>query len=301
VGESTYQRFLPGLVDELLAAGIAEVSDGAVCVFTDGITGPDGAPIPLIVRKSDGGFGYAATDLAALRYRIRELRTDRVLYVVDARQALHFRMVFETARRAGWLPAGVRVEHVRFGTVLGADGKPFRTRHGGTAALGGLLDAAVAGARRVLDEREHDLTPAELESVALAAGIGAVKYADLSTSRTRDYVFDLERMVALAGNTAVYLQYAHARVGSILHRVPGGGQPQLVDVTLPTHPAERGLALALDDYGAVLVEVADSLEPHRLCTYLYTLAKAFSDFTEACPVLRAETVARQRNRLASAS
>jgi arginyl-tRNA synthetase len=297
-GESTYNRFLVDVVDELVDAGIAVESDGALCVFFDDITGPDGDPVPLIVRKSDGGFGYAATDLATIRYRIRDLKATRILYVVDARQAMHFRMVFATARRAGWLTDDVHAVHVPFGTVLAADGRPFKTRAGGTVRLSDLLDAAVDRAREVISEKAHDLDPDELEHVVAAAGIGAVKYADLSTSRTKDYTFDVGRMVSLHGNTGVYLQYAHARIQSILAKLPDDAGPTAVDMTLPLHPAERALALALDEFAYTLADVADTLEPHRLCGYLFALAKAYTDFYESCPVLRAETAAQRDNRVA---
>ena len=295
-GESTYNRYLAEVVEELVAAGIAMDSDGALCVFFDDITGPDGSPVPLIVRKKDGGYGYAATDLATIRYRVRELRADRILYVVDARQALHFRMVFATARRAGWLTAGVDAVHVPFGTVLAADGRPFRTRSGGTVKLADLLDAAVDRARAVVTEREHGFDPEDLEHVVRAAGIGAVKYAELSTSRTKDYAFDVARMVVRTGDTGVYLQYAHARTRSILRRLPGDPASATVDPSLPLHPAERALALMLDEFADALGDVAGTLEPHRLCGYLFALAKAFNDFFEECPVLRADTDAQRGNR-----
>jgi arginyl-tRNA synthetase len=301
-GESTYNRLLSGVVDELTTAGIAVESDGALCVFFDGITGPDGAPVPLIVRKKDGGFGYAATDLATLRHRIRDLKATRILYVVDARQAMHFRMIFDTARRAGWLTDEVAAIHVPFGTVLGPDGRPFRTRSGGTVPLSGLLDAAVDRARAVVLEKASvlekapALAPDELERVIQAAGIGAVKYAELSTSRTKDYSFDVDRMVSLTGNTGVYMQYAHARIRSILRKVPD--QAVEIDPTLPLHPAERALALALDEFAETLADVAGTLEPHRLCGYLFGLARAYTDFYEACPVLRAEPAPVRANRIA---
>ncbi|HET8660160.1 MAG TPA: arginine--tRNA ligase [Micromonosporaceae bacterium] len=297
-GESTYNRYLDDVVNGLVAAGIAVESDGALCVFFDDITGPDGDPVPLIVRKKDGGYGYAATDLATIRYRIRELKANRILYVVDARQAMHFRMIFATARRAGWLTDDVHAVHVPFGTVLAVDGRPFKTRSGGTVRLGDLLDAAVDQGRAVIADKEHGLDPDELEHVVHAAGIGAVKYADLSTSRTKDYTFDAARMVALNGNTGVYLQYAHARTQSILRRLPGEMTPAMVDPSLPLHPTERALALALDELGDTLTDIADTFEPHRLCGYLFALAKAYTDFHEACPVLRADTDAQRSNRVA---
>ncbi|KLN36401.1 arginine--tRNA ligase [Cellulosimicrobium funkei] len=294
-GESRYNVALPGIVAELLAAGIAVESEGAVVTFIDGVDDPDGDPVPLIVRKKDGGYGYAATDLATLRLRVEHYRADRILYVVDARQALHFRMVFDTARRAGWLPDTVSAEHVPFGTVLGADGKPFKTRSGATVRLTDLLDDAEAAARAVLREKGDDFTPAERDAVVHAAATAAVKYADLSTTRTRDYVFDVDQMVASSGNTGVYLQYAHARVRSILRKA--GEKAQGVDDAAPAHPAEKDLGLTLDAFEATLRDVAATLEPHRLCGYLYDVATAFTRFYELCPVLKAEGAARG-NRLA---
>ncbi|MBW4718561.1 arginine--tRNA ligase [Saccharothrix sp. SC076] len=293
VGESFYNPVLPDVVAELRAAGIAVDSDDAVVVFSQEVTGPEGAPVPLMVRKSDGGYGYDTTDLATIRHRIRELGAQRLVYVTDSRQALHFRLVFETARRAGWLTDDVTAEHVAYGTVLGPDGRPFKTRAGGAVRLSDLLDDAVARARAVVAEKNPGLDPAELDRIAEQAGIGAVKYADLSTSRAKDYAFNVERMVSFTGNTGVYLQYAHARICSILRGASGA--TAVADV--PLEPAERALALALDGYGGVLAEVAETLEPHRLCGYLYDLARAFTGFYEACPVLRAAEPVRG-NRLA---
>lgn len=297
VGESFYNPMLAGVADELVGAGIAVDSDGALVVFSESVTGPDGDPVTLMVRKSDGGYGYDTTDLATIRYRVRELKADRILYVVDTRQALHFTLIFEAARRAGWLTDTVEVTHVAFGTVLGPDGTPFKTRAGGTVRLMELLDSAVQRARTVINDRVGELTAEELAAITEAAGIGAVKYADLSTSRTKDYSFDVERMVSLTGNTGVYLQYAHARIRSILAKVPGG-ETAPVDGSLPLHPAERELILLLDEFDATLGEVARTLEPHRLCGYLFALAKAFTDFYESCPVLKADSPAARGNRVA---
>jgi arginyl-tRNA synthetase len=296
-GESFYNPWLPEVVDELLAAGVAKRSDGAVVVESAEVKAPDGEPAVLMVQKSDGGYGYDTTDLATLRHRVRDLKADRILYVVDARQALHFRLIFEVARRMGWLTEGVEAAHVAFGTVLGPDGRPFKTRAGGTVRLMHLLDEAVATARRTVAERESDLDPAELDRIAEQAGIGAVKYADLSTSRVKDYAFDIERMVSLTGNTSVYLQYAHARIRSILRKAGDEGGAAEPDPGLPMHPAERALVLALDELDGVLRDVAASSEPHRLCNYLFETAKAFTDFYENCPVLSAAADVRA-NRLA---
>ncbi|PUB24362.1 arginyl-tRNA synthetase [Promicromonospora sp. AC04] len=311
-GESRYNDALSDVVDHLLRTGIATESDGAVVAFTDGVTGPDGDPVPLIVRKKDGGFGYAATDLATLRLRVDHYKADRILYVVDVWQALHFRMVFDIARRAGWLPDTVQAEHVPFGTVLGTDGRPFKTRSGKTVRLADLLDDAEAAIRAVLEAKEHDFADAELDAVVHAAGMAAIKYADLSNTRTKDYVFDVDQMVATTGNTGVYLQYAHARVRSILRKASAAAPAQLepmaagsaaanvmpVDITLPAHPTEKALALILDAFDATLRDVALALEPHRLCGYLYDVATAFTRFYDACPVMKADDDAVRANRLA---
>jgi arginyl-tRNA synthetase len=294
-GESSYNPMLPDVVKELSAAGVAVESDGALVMFSAEVTGPDGNPVTLMVRKKDGGYGYDTTDLATIRHRIRDLKADRILYVVDARQALHFRLIFEAARRAGWLTEGIEVAHVAFGTVLGPDGRPFKTRSGDTVKLMELLDAAVDRARASVAEKTHELTEDELTRIAEQAGIGAVKYADLSTSRTKDYVFDVDRMVSFNGNTGVYLQYAHTRICSILRKA--GEASSEVDLMLPMHPAERALILAADTFGDTLAEVGRVLEPHRLCGQLYELAKAFTDFYEACPVLPAAEPVRA-NRIA---
>lgn len=294
--ESFYNPWLDDVVSRLDAKGLLTESEGAQCVFLDGFENAEGEPLPLIVRKSDGGYGYAATDLAAIRYRVAEVKATRILYVIDARQALHLRMVFETARRAGWLPDDVEAVHVPFGTILGTDGRPFKSRSGDTPRLKELLDAAIAGARAVAETQSAELPPDEFEHVVQAAGIGAIKYADLSNARVKDYVFDPDRMVSLTGNTSVYLQYAHARTCSVLRKVDGPVDG--VDDAVPIQRAERALILALDEFGAVLAEVGETLEPHRLCTYLYELAKAFSDFWQHCPVLKADDAAQRGNRVA---
>jgi arginyl-tRNA synthetase len=292
VGESYYQRWLAEVADELAAAGIAVPSEGALCVFPE-----DGDGAPLLVRKSDGGYGYDTTDLAALRHRARDLGVDRILYVVDARQAPHFAQVFAAGRRAGWIGPGIGVEavHVSFGAMLGPDGKPFKTRYGDTVKLADLLDAAVERARATVAEKSPHLDGAALDRIAEQVGIGAVKYAELSTSRAKDYVFDLDRMVSLRGDTGVYLQYAHARLCSLLAKA--GDTPIGVDLTVPPLPVERALALALDGYGDALAATAATLEPHRLCGHLYTLARTLSAFYEVCPVLTAPEPERD-NRLA---
>jgi arginyl-tRNA synthetase len=297
VGESFYNPVLPQIAADLEARGIAVHSNGALCVFFDDIVGPDGTPVPLIIRKSDGGYGYAATDLAALRHRVEDLGATRLLYVVDARQALHFRMVFAAARRAGYLPDHVEAVHVAFGTVLGPDGRPFKTRSGGTVPLIGLLDDAVQHARKTVAEKNPDLDEAALQHRARQVGIGAVKYADLSTGRTRDYRFDADRMLALTGDTGVYLQYAHARARSILAKLPLTQADTRIDPQVPLEPEERRLALLLDGGADALDTACRDYEPHRVCGYLYALAQAFTAFFGACPVLRAPDVGVRANRV----
>ncbi|WP_194820260.1 arginine--tRNA ligase [Nocardia sp. XZ_19_385] len=295
VGESFYNSMLADTIAELVDKGIAVDSDGALVVFSETVTGPDDKPVPLMVRKGDGGYGYDTTDLATIRYRLAHLHAERLLYITDSRQALHFRLIFETARRAGWLTPSTEAEHIAFGTVLGPDGRPFKTRAGGTVRLTDLLDDAVAHARAIVAEKNPHLPAAELDEIAEQAGIGAVKYADLSTSRLKDYTFDLDRMVALTGNTGVYLQYAHARIHSILRKSDAGASA--IDPTVALQPAERALALGLDAYNDAITQVAKTLEPHHLCVYLYNLARTFTTFYETCPVRTAPDPIRA-NRLA---
>ncbi|KQY36823.1 arginine--tRNA ligase [Nocardia sp. Root136] len=296
VGESFYNDHLADTVTELIDKGVAVDSDGAIVVLSEQVTGPDDQPVVLMARKRDGGYGYDSTDLATIRYRIGSLHADRLLYVTDSRQALHFQLIFEAARRVGWLTEAIQVDHVAYGTILGSDGKPFKTRAGGTVRLMGLLDEAAARVRAVVAEKNPDLSPVELDTIAEQAGLGAVKYADLSTSRVKDYSFDLDRMTTLNGNTGVYLQYAHARVCSILRKAHATTQV-MVDTAGPLEPAERGLALALDYYGTVLAEVAEVLEPHRLAGYIYDLARAYTTFYDTCPVIAADGPIRS-NRIA---
>jgi arginyl-tRNA synthetase len=286
-GESFYNDMLEPVVDELATLGLLRDSEGAKCVFPAGFTGRDGAPLPLIVRKSDGGYGYAATDLAAVRYRTGKLAATRLLYVVGTPQSQHLQMVYEAAREAGWLSEPARAEHVAFGSVLGSDGKILRTRAGETVKLIELLDEAVARAATVVAEKNPSLTEGERDQVAQIVGIGAVKYADLSTDRRRDYVFDFDRMLSFDGNTAPYLQYAHARINSIFRRA-GIDRPGATERVVVTEPAERALALELLGFAGVIDDVADTLEFHRLAGYLYGLATTFTTFYEQCPVLRAD-------------
>lgn len=295
VGESFYNPMLADTIAELVDKGIAVESDGALVVFSEEVDGPDGQPVPLMLRKRDGGYGYDTTDLATIRYRVQTLHAERLLYVTDSRQALHFRLIFEAARRAGWSTDDIEAEHIPYGTVLGPDGRPFKTRVGGTVRLTDLMDDAIAKARAVVAERNPKLPAADLDAIAEPTGIGAIKYADLSTSRGKDYTFDLDRMVALNGNTSVYLQYAHARIRSILRKAQD--HAVRIDPTSALELAERALALELDAYSIVVTEVAATLEPHRLCGYLYRLARDFTAFYETCPVLTAPDQVRE-NRLA---
>jgi len=285
-GESFYNDRLAAVVADLRAAGLARESEGALCVFPEGFKTKDGAPLPLIVQKGDGGYLYATTDLAALRYRVGDLGARRLVYVTDARQRQHFQMVFATARAAGWAPPDVVLEHVPFGSVLGEDGKPFRTRAGETVGLAALLDEAETRARAIVAEKNADLDPGEQARVAHAVGIGAIKYADLASDRVKDYVFSWDRMLAMEGNTAPYLQYAYARIRSIFRKAGTDHAPPAP--ILLAEPAERALALTLLAFDGVVDAVGRTLEPHRLCGHLYDVAVAFSTFYEACPVLPAE-------------
>ncbi|WP_328781128.1 arginine--tRNA ligase [Streptomyces canus] len=295
VGESAYNEGMPETARLLEEMGVAERSEGALVVFFDEIRGKDDQPVPLIVQKADGGFGYAASDLTAIRNRVVDLNATSLLYVVDVRQSLHFKMVFEAARRAGWLTDGVTAHNMGYGTVLGADGKPFKTREGETVRLEDLLDEAVQRAAEVVREKAKDLTEDEIQERAAQVGIGAVKYADLSTSPNRDYKFDLDQMVSLNGDTSVYLQYAYARIRSILRKA--GEVRPAAHPELELEDAERALGLHLDAFGSTVFEAAAEYAPHKLAAYLYQLASLFTSFYDKCPVLKAETQAQVENRL----
>ncbi|MDT7727485.1 MAG: arginyl-tRNA synthetase [Actinomycetota bacterium] len=282
-GESFYNPFLAEVIDELEADGLTEMSDGAVCVFPPGFVNRDGDRLPLIVRKRDGGYGYATTDLATVRYWTRERGITDLLYVVGSPQSQHFAMVFAASRRAGWLTDNHHAEHIGFGTILGEDGKTMRTRAGGTVKLAELLAEAVDRATSIVAERS-ELSTDEQAGVARAVGIGAVKYADLSGDRERDYTFDWDRMLSMEGNTAVYLQYANARIRSILRKA---GETEAAQVKL-TAPAERELLLTLIRFAAAVESAAATYSPHKLCTFLYETASVFSRFYEQCPILKAD-------------
>ncbi|MFF5314838.1 arginine--tRNA ligase [Streptomyces massasporeus] len=295
VGESGYNDMLAETCRLLEESGVAVRSEGALCVFFDDIKGPDGNPVPLIVQKSDGGYGYAATDLSAIRDRVFNLKANSIIYVVDARQSLHFKMVFETARKAGWLGDDVKAHQLAFGTVLGKDGKPFKTREGETVRLVDLLDEAIDRASAVVREKAQDLSEEEIAERGTQVGVGAVKYADLSTSANRDYKFDLDQMVSLNGDTSVYLQYAYARIQSILRKA-GASRPA-AHPELELHEAERALGLHADSFAATVAEAATEYAPHKLAAYLYQLASLYTTFYDKCPVLKAETQEQIENRL----
>ncbi|MFC8367307.1 MULTISPECIES: arginine--tRNA ligase [unclassified Streptomyces] len=295
VGESAYNEGMPETARLLEEMGVAERSEGALVVFFDEIRGKDDQRVPLIVQKADGGFGYAASDLTAIRNRVVDLHATTLLYVVDVRQSLHFKMVFETARRAGWLNDDVTAHNMGYGTVLGADGKPFKTRAGETVRLEDLLDEAVQRAAEVVREKARDLTEDEIQERAAQVGIGAVKYADLSTSPNRDYKFDLDQMVSLNGDTSVYLQYAYARIQSILRKA--GEVRPAAHPELELHEAERALGLHLDAFGDTVFEAAAEYAPHKLAAYLYQLASLYTSFYDKCPVLKADSPEQVANRL----
>jgi arginyl-tRNA synthetase len=284
VGESYYNAMLDDVVSDLAKQGLLTESGGALCVFPPGFTNRDGEPLPLIVKKSDEGYGYAATDLAAVRDRVTNLQADELLYVVGAPQGQHFEMIYAVARLAGWLPERVRCEHVAFGNVLGTDRKMFKTRSGETVKLVGLIDEATDRAYQALEERRSDLDKDQRAHLAVQVARAAIKYADLSTERQRDYIFDLDRMLAFEGDTGPYLQYAHARVRSIFRRLGAPWDPATASFALE-HPAERYLALGVLAFPEAFSLSLESLQPHRLCVYLFDLAQRFTSFYEACPVL----------------
>jgi arginyl-tRNA synthetase len=284
VGESFYNDLLPGVVFGLRQVGLLSDSQGALCCFPDGFTARNGDPLPVIVQKSDGGYGYAATDLAALRDRVSRLEADEILYVVGAPQREHLAMCIAVAREAGWVPEDVDTKHVAFGSVLGPDRRPFRTRAGGSVRLIDLLDEAVEKAGAVVREKNPSLTDREQQKVARAVGMGAIKYAELSIDRIKDYVFDWSHMLSFEGNTGPYLQYAYARARSVLRKA-GHDAQRPVHIG---HPAERSLALTLLEYGRAVAETAEGHTPHKLCNYLYKVGEGFATFYESCPILKEE-------------
>jgi len=290
-GESFYRDMLPDVVNDLKKAGLAKESDGAICVFPPGFKTKEGTDMPFIIQKSDGAYLYATTDLAALRYRINELKADRIIYVTDARQKLHFEMLFVVARQAGWAK-DTELQHITFGSVLGEDGKPLKTRSGENVKLKELLDEAVKRAKAVVEEKNAELPNDEKEKIAQAVGIGAVKYADYSNNRTSDYVFSYDKMLAMDGNTAPYMQYAYARIKSIGRK----GQEKGIDIEKElkgikevylNEPAELELAKQLIRYGEAFNSAIADFKPNFLTAYLHELAQKFSVFYNVCPVLDA--------------
>jgi len=295
-GESFYNDDLPKVVADLQAKGLLQESQGAQCVFLDEFKNKDGDPLPVIVQKTGGGYLYATTDLAAMRYRSGELHAGRILYVTDARQSLHFQQVFAVARKAEFVGEGVSLEHVPFGTMMGDDGRPFKTRTGGTVKLMDLLGEAEQRAFDFVSERSPDLPESERKQIARTVGIGAVKYADLSQNRSSDYVFSWDKMLSLDGNTAPYMQYAYARVQSIFRKGQTEAGELAGDLRL-AEPAERVLGLKLAQLPETIETVARECLPNVLCGYLFELAGAFMGFYESCPVLKAGDEATKASRL----
>ncbi|MDH4274783.1 MAG: arginine--tRNA ligase, partial [Gammaproteobacteria bacterium] len=289
--ESAYNAELPGVIDALRTQGLLSVSEGAQCVFLDEFVGKDGAPLPAIVQKSDGGYLYATTDLAAVRYRTQTLAAQRILYFVDARQNLHLKQVFAIARRAGFAPAECAMEHLPFGTMMGEDGKPFKTRSGGTVKLVDLLDEAEQRAYVTVREKNPDLSEGEWRAIARSVGVAAVKYADLSKNRIHDYIFNWDQILALEGNTAPYLLYAYTRIASIFRKGELGDAHLTGRIDLQ-HPTERALALLLLRFSETVEAVGAECFPNLLCNYVYELSGAFMQFYEACPVLKADDAIR---------
>ncbi len=296
MGESAYNDDLANVVSDLKAKGLLVESNGAQCVFLDEFKTADGDPLPVIVQKADGGYLYATTDLAAVRYRSNVLHADRALYFVDQRQALHFQQVFEVARRAGFISHPMQTEHMGFGTMNGADGRPFKTRDGGTVKLIDLLTEAKERAYALVKEKNPELAEDELRAIAKVVGIGAVKYADLSKHRTSDYSFNFDLMLNFEGNTAPYLLYAYTRVAGVFRKL--GKDFSEVDGQIVLQAAqEQDLAARLAQFAEILNNVAEKGTPHILCAYLYDVAGLFSSFYENCPILAAETPEQQQSRL----
>jgi len=303
-GESDYNDFLPEIVDELLNRKKLAVEDtGAVCIFLEGFKAKDGTPLPMIIRKSDGGYLYATTDLAALRFRSRTLNAQRIIYVTDARQILHFQQLFTVAHQAGYdvnsqTGQPVALAHVTFGSVLGEDGKPLKTRSGENVKLNDLIEESIARAQSVVEEKNPDLAESEKQQIAEAVGVGAIKYADLAQNRTSDYIFSYEKMLAMEGNTAPYLMYAYARIKSIERKgnISPDDLPREAKITL-TEPAEVNLAKKLLQFSDAILDVAENLRPNIITAYLYDLSQAFSNFYEHCPVLKAPDESTRLSRL----
>lgn len=306
-GESFYNDMLPQIVQELVDRKIAVEDKGAICVFFDEFKGKDGSTTPLIIRKSDGGYLYATTDLAAIKFRVQILKAHRIIYVTDARQSLHFQQVFATARKAGWdihpeTKEPVKLEHITFGTVLGENGRPLKTRSGENVKLKDLLDEAVKKARAIVETKNPDLPEEKKAKIAEVVGISAIKYADLSQNRTSDYIFSFDKMLAMDGNTAPYLLYAYARIRSILRKAGKEADPDKLKSSdtkiILKDPVEIELAKKLIQFQDLILDVADNLRLNLITNYLYELAQTFSIFYENCPVIKAEDTTIQKSRLA---
>lgn len=290
--ESAYNDALVGIIERLEQQGLIQDDQGAKVAFLQELADKKGNPSPMIVQKSGGGFLYATTDLAAAEYRAKVLNAQRLMYFIDARQSLHMKQVFCLAKKAGFVGEDISMEHLAFGTMMGKDGKPFKTRAGGTVKLADLLDEAVQRASDLLAQRETDLSPEQQAEVARKVGIGAVKYADLSKTRTNDYIFDWDAMLSFEGNTAPYLQYAYTRIQSVFRKA---GDINTQASIVINEPSERDLALKLLQFEEVVTVVASDAMPHTLCAYLYDVASAYMSFYEHCPVLKDDVAAAVRD------
>ncbi|MDU2940381.1 MAG: arginine--tRNA ligase [Enterobacteriaceae bacterium] len=297
MGESLYNPMLPGIVADLKAKGLAVESEGATVVFLDEYKNKEGEPMGVIIQKKDGGYLYTTTDIACAKYRYETLHADRVLYYIDSRQHQHLMQAWTIVRKAGYVPDSVPLEHHMFGMMLGKDGKPFKTRAGGTVKLSDLLDEALERARRLVAEKNPEMPADELEKLANAVGIGAVKYADLSKNRTTDYIFDWDNMLAFEGNTAPYMQYAYTRVLSVFRKAQIDEQQLLNTTVRISEDREAQLAARLLQFEETITVVAREGTPHVMCAYLYDLAGLFSGFYEHCPILTAESEDVRNSRL----
>lgn len=297
MGESLYNPMLPGIVADLKAKGLAVESEGATVVFLDEFRNKDGDPMGVIIQKKDGGYLYTTTDIACAKYRYETLHADRVLYFIDSRQHQHLMQAWTIVRKAGYIPESVTLEHQMFGMMLGKDGKPFKTRSGGTVKLTDLLDEAMERARNLVAEKNPDMPADELEALAKSVGIGAVKYADLSKSRTTDYIFDWDNMLAFEGNTAPYMQYAYTRVLSVFRKADIDEAELLKSPVVISEGREAQLAARLLQFEETLNVVARDGTPHVMCSYLYDLAGLFSGFYEHCPILSAHSEEARNSRL----
>lgn len=297
MGESLYNPMLPGIVADLKAKGLAVESEGATVVFLDEYKNKEGEPMGVIIQKKDGGYLYTTTDIACAKYRYETLHADRVLYYIDSRQHQHLMQAWTIVRKAGYVPDSVPLEHHMFGMMLGKDGKPFKTRAGGTVKLADLLDEALERARRLVAEKNPDMPADELEKLANAVGIGAVKYADLSKNRTTDYIFDWDNMLAFEGNTAPYMQYAYTRVLSVFRKADIDESALANAQVVISEDREAQLAARLLQFEETLTVVAREGTPHVMCAYLYDVAGLFSGFYEHCPILSAENEEIRNSRL----